>query len=97
MITQDGIKTLSRLIKDNILGSRAVVDGKYVESDIHKIETTKNSVKIYTYLDETVVGRITRHEIITKDGYVFLEKADNVTKTDERGLLTMFEITIKEG
>ena len=97
MITQDGIKTLSRLIKDIILGSRAVVDGKYVESDIHKIETTENSVKIYTYLDETVVGRITRHEIITKDGYVFLEKADNVTKTDERGLLTMFEITIKEG
>lgn len=97
MITQDGIKTLSRLIKDNILGSRAVVDGKYVESDIQKIEITKNSVKIYTYLGETVVGRITRHEIITKDGYVFLEKADSVTKTDERGLLTMFEITIKEG
>lgn len=96
MITPEGISLLGQLIKDSLLKARTTVNGAQVETDIHKVETTADTVEIYTYLDETVVGTITRHQIIAKDNTVFLDKRDSITKTDERGLLTRFEIKIKE-
>ncbi|MDI9412775.1 MAG: hypothetical protein QM401_04260 [Bacillota bacterium] len=96
MITPQGISLLGQLIKDSLLNARTTVNGKVIETAIHRVETTADTVEIYTYLDETVVGTITRHQIIAKDNTVFLDKRDSVAKTDERGLLTRFELKIKE-
>lgn len=97
MITDKGFEYLHRAIKNNIDKPQALVNGIWRDGKVQEIEVTSNSIKIYCYFDELVVGRISRYRLLGKDGNVFLEKADTADKSDERGLLVMFEIQIKEG
>lgn len=97
MITDRGFEFLHKVIKHNIDKPQALVNGRWQDGNVQKTEVTVNSIKIYCYFDETVAGKITRYRLLGKDGNVFLEKADTIDKTDERGLLVVFEIQIKEG
>jgi hypothetical protein len=97
LITEKGFEFLHRTIKSNIDKPQALIGSNWEDGIIQKMKVTDNSVQIYCYFDETVVGNITRYRILGKDGNVFLEKSDSITKTNEKGLLVLFEIQIKEG
>jgi len=96
MITQDGINFLYNALKNGLLKGRAVVNGQYTDIDIQKIETSSNSIKVYLYLSEAITGQITRYQLLTTDGKVFLERSENIAKDNTRGLLTLFEIKLQE-
>lgn len=96
MITPDGVSTLYQSVVDNVASATALVNGVDKPIAIQKFEMTSTSIKVYIYLDETIVGTITRYRLIQFNGKIFLEKLDNVTKDNTRGLLTLFEIDITE-
>lgn len=96
MITEAGFNLLHRAIKDNADRPQVLIGSRWRDGQIQKTEVSNESIKIYCYFDETIVGRITRYRLLGKDGNTFLEKRDTADKDDSRGLLTMFEIQIKE-
>lgn len=95
-MTADGMNLLFGFFKNNLLKCQVLVNGNYVDIPIQKYEQISNSIKIFVYIDETVVGNITQYRLISIDGKVFDTKNDTVTK-DDRGLLTLFEYQIQEG
>ena len=97
MITDRGFEFLHKAIKHNIDKPQALTNGRWQDGKVQKTEVTSNAIKIFCYFDETVAGNITRYRLLGKDGNVFLEKADTANKSNERGLLVLFEIQIKEG
>jgi len=96
MITSDGVNTLYQAVVNNVTSGKALVNGVDKTLPIHKTEITTSAIKVYLYLDETIVGTITRYRLFQVDGTIFLEKTDNVTKDGTRGLLVLFEIDITE-
>lgn len=96
MITGDGLNLIYNNITNNLLKGQVLINGQFQDVPIQKTETTSNSIKIYIYLDENYVGQITGYRIISTDGKTFLERSENVTKDDTRGLLVLFEITLQE-
>lgn len=96
MITADGVDTLYQAIMDNVTSATALVNGVDKSIAIQKFEKTSQSIKVYVYLDETIVGTITRYRLLQRNGKIFLEKSDNVAKDGTRGLLTLFEIDVTE-
>lgn len=96
MITTDGTNLLYRLIKDNLLKAQIVLStGNVIDVPIDRTELTENSIKIYVYVDEDVIGQIIKYKLISVDGKVFLERSENLSK-DDRGLLVLFEIQLQE-
>ena len=97
MIKTDGLNLIYNSITSNLLKGQALIDGQFKDVEIQKTELTSNSVKIFLYLDETYVGQITDYRLITIAGKVFLERSENVTKNNTKGLLVLFEIVLQEG
>lgn len=95
-MTVDGMNLLFGFFKNNLLKCQVLVNGNYVDVPIQKYEQTSNSIRIFVYIDETVVGTITQYRLISTNGTVFDTKSDTITK-DDRGLLTLFEYEIQEG
>ncbi|MEA5008214.1 hypothetical protein [Clostridium tyrobutyricum] len=95
-MTIDGMNLLFGFFKNNLLKCQVLVNGNYVDVPIQKYEQTSNSIKIFVYIDETVIGNMTQYRLISIDGKVFDTKSDTVTK-DDRGLLTLFEYQVQEG
>lgn len=96
MITEKGFEFLHKAIKHNADRPQALTNGNWRDGKVQKTEVTNNSIKVFCYFDETVVGEITRYRLLGKDGNIFLEKTDTADKSGDRGLLIMFEIQIKE-
>lgn len=95
-MTVDGMNLLFGFFENNLLKCQVLVNGNYVDVPIQRYEQTDNSIKIFVYIDETIVGQITQYRLISIDGKVFDAKSDTVTK-DDRGLLTLFEYQVQEG
>jgi hypothetical protein len=95
-MTVDGMNLLFGFFKNNLLKCQVLINGNYVDVSIQRYEQTSSSIKIFVYIDETVVGNITQYRLISIDGKVFDTKSDTVTK-DDRGLLTLFEYQVQEG
>ncbi|WP_027625520.1 hypothetical protein [Clostridium lundense] len=95
MITTDGTNQLYRLISTNILKAQVVVSGATIDVPIDRTELSGNNIKIFAYVDETIIGNITKYRLISVDGKTFLERSDNLAK-DNRGLLILFEIQMQE-
>lgn len=96
MITQDGLNFLYKALKNGLYKAQMLVNGQYKDINIQKIEVTANSIKIFVYADETIIGQITQYRLITNDEKTFLTRSENITKDNTRGLLTMFEIQLLE-
>lgn len=92
----DGISLIYDCIKNNLLKCQILVNNSYKDIEIQRFEKTSDSIKVYVYLDEDVVGTITKYRLITTAGKVFDERVDSVTKDNSRGLLTLFEYQMKE-
>lgn len=95
-MTADGIKLIYDCIKDNILKCQVLVNSSYKDVEIQKFELGTDSIKIFVYLDEDIIGTITKYRLIMTNGKVFDERVDSVTKDNSRGLLTLFEYQMKE-
>jgi hypothetical protein len=63
---------------------------------IQSTKVSNNVLYIYVWLDDTVTGTITNTKLIDKDGDVFVEKADNITKDVIIGTLITFKMTLTE-
>jgi len=95
-MTADGMNLLFSFFKNNLLKCQVLVNGNYLDVPIQRYEQSSNSIKIFVYIDETVVGAITQYRLVSTDGKIFDTKSDTVTK-DDRGLLTLFEYQVQEG
>ena len=95
-MTSDEIQLIYENIKNNLLKCQVLVNGSYKDVEIQKTEISGTSIKVYAYLDETIVGTITRYRLVMTNGKIFDERNDSVTKDDTRGLLTVFEYKIRE-
>lgn len=97
MISSDGLNLIYNNITSNLLKGQVLLNGTFQDVPIQQTQLTTNSVKVFLYLDETYVGQITDYRLITTAGKVFLERSENVTKNNTKGLLVLFEIVIQEG
>mgnify|MGYP001192663758 CR=1 FL=1 len=96
MITQDGVNFLFKALKNGLYKAQVLVNGQYKDINIQTIEVRTNSIKIFVYADETIIGQITQYRLMTYDGKAFLTRNENITKDGTRGLLTLFEIKLQE-
>ena len=95
-MTSDGIRLIYDCITSNIAKMQILINNTYKDIEIQRTELVGTNIKIFVYIDESFVGRITRYKLIMKNGKVFDEKNENLVKDDTRGLLTFFEYRIRE-
>lgn len=95
-MTSDGIKLIHDSIKNNLLKCQVLINGSYKDVEIQKTELSGTSIKIYAYLDETFVGKITKYKLVMTNGNIFDERTDDISKDNSRGLLVLFEYNIRE-
>jgi len=96
MFTPDGLDFLYNSITNDLLKARVLVSGQYVDVGIQKTVLKTDSIQIYVYVPETVVGTITKYQLMLVTGKVMLERTENLVKDGTRGLLNVFEIRLQE-
>lgn len=96
-MTNDGITLLYDTITNNVFKCQVLVGGIWKEIEIQKFEKISNSIKVFVYLDEDIIGTITMYRLIMSNGKIFDQKSDSVVKDNSKGLLVLFEYSIKEG
>lgn len=95
-MTSDGINLIHDTVKNNLLKCQVLINGTWKDVELQKTEKTSNSIKIFVYLDEDFIGTITKYRLIMTNGKIFDERADNVSKDNNRGLLVLFEYKVRE-
>lgn len=95
-ITTIGHSKTKNFIKTLVKEGRYTLNGVQYKTPLYKVDLIGDVIKFYLYLDETVVGNITRIELLDKDGDTFDDTPDNISKPEIRGLLIEFQYTLKK-
>lgn len=96
MLTAAGLNKIASSIKDMISVGTYRIGSIVKEIPIYKITLTNNVLQIQLYLDDSVQGLITQYQLKSSDGTIIAERPDSVQKSSTKGLLIIFNISIKE-
>lgn len=93
-LTIDGAVRYAKLIADEILLAKLVINGKVVEKEFYKKETNGNTITILVYLRGNDVGIVEKLQLVSKDGTVLHDKADIIKKSGTEGFLIGFKFNV---
>lgn len=96
MLTNQGIDFLKTSIEKNLSHANARVNGSNRRLQIHRFNKTATGVQIFVYIDESISGNVSLVQLVFKTGHIFMEKQENITKDNQRGLLILFELKMEE-
>lgn len=94
-ITNTGHNKLKDWLQNLIKEGRYTIGSTKYTTPLFKTERSGDVITFYLYLDDKVAGTITRFELIDKDGQVFDDQPDNISKPSLNGLLVAFKYTIR--
>lgn len=96
IITEIGMAEISAYIADYFQSVEITVDDAQVSLPIYKRIATKDGIKIYIMLDDTIVGNISRVVIYGIKSTVVVAKEEDIIKDSSKGLLVSIPISIVE-
>jgi hypothetical protein len=96
VISSRALEKMATYIESQVTSGRITVNNNEIEMPVYRVERSGNRIKIFLYAGNSIQGSITKYKLIDKDGEVFAEKLDNISKPNTKGLLILFEFTISE-
>lgn len=96
MLTPTGINKTAAAVLGLISHATYTLGGVTSTAAIYKTEVEQNVLKVYLFLNEAAAGQLTNFKLIDKDGEVFADRPDNITKPSTKGMWVMFKFAIVE-
>lgn len=95
-LTTTGINKQLLLMKNSLSHASYLLNNQPKIIDFFKIEIEGDTIKIYVYLDDTIVGTVKNISLVDKDGDVIAISLREFNKTNIEGLLTVFAYKFTE-
>lgn len=95
-ITTTGFNKWKQWLIDTIKEGRYTINGLAKIIPVYRVDHVGDVITIYLYFDDSIVGTITKYELIDQDNAVFDTQNDNISKTATRGHLVSFKYTISK-
>ena len=87
MIEQKGLAVFNKAVAETI--TRAVCP-------IKSVTVEGATFKVNIYLDDTLSGTVTNTKLYDKDGNLLIQRQDVVPKPEEKNLLVVFQLELRE-
>ena len=68
----------------------------YTHLDVYKRQVEGAKFKVNIYLDDTLSGTVTNTKLYDKDGNLLIQRQDVVPKPEEKNLLVVFKLELRE-
>lgn len=94
-ITNQAHEKMKDWLQNTIKEGRAVIGGVTHTLPIYKVTRVGDVITFYLYLDDKYSGTVTKFQLIDRDGTVFDDQPDNISKPSINGLLATFKYTLK--
>ena len=96
MISQSALNKTAQYYESILSHGRYRVGSSYTQIPIDRVVVEDNVIRVYLLVDHSFVGSINQFQLFDKDGDIFAEKADTLTKTELQGVLARFTFTVTE-
>lgn len=96
MIEQKGLAVFNKAIAETITRAACTIDGKDIVLPIKSVTVEGATFKVNIYLDDTLKGTVTNTKLYDKDGSLLIQRQDVVAKPEEKNLLIVFQLELRE-
>ena len=96
MIEQKGLAVFNKAIAETITRAVCTIDGKDIVLPIKSVTVEGATFKVNIYLDDTLKGTVTNTKLYDKDGNLLMQRPDVVAKPEEKNLLIVFQLELRE-
>lgn len=96
MIEQKGLAVFNKAIAETITRAVCTIDGKDIVLPIKSVTVEGATFKVNIYLDDTLKGTVTNTKLYDKDGNLLMQRPDVVPKPEEKNLLVVFQLELRE-
>lgn len=96
MIEQKGLAIFNKAIAETITRAVCTIDGKDIVLPIKSVTVEGATFKVNIYLDDTLKGTVTNTKLYDKDGNLLMQRPDVILKPEEKNLLVVFQLELKE-
>lgn len=96
MIEQKGLAVFNKAIAGTITRAVCTIDGKDIVLPIKSVTVEGATFKVNIYLDDTLKGTVTNTKLYDKDGSLLIQRQDVVAKPEEKNLLIVFQLELRE-
>lgn len=96
MITKYGIKMYAQAISDATVKARLTYEDKVEIRDVLVKDVVEDELKIQFVLDDADDGKITKIELLDKDGVVLIDRPFLFEKTDDYNVWVLFRLRLRE-
>lgn len=96
MIEQKGLAVFNKAIAETITRAVCTIDGKDIVLPIKSVTVEGAMFKVNIYLDDTLKGTVTNTKLYDKDGSLLIQRQDVVAKPEEKNLLIVFQLELRE-
>lgn len=96
MIEQKGLAVFNKAIAETITRAVCTIDGKDIVLLIKSVTVEGATFKVNIYLDDTLKGTVTNTKLYDKDGSLLIQRQDVVAKPEEKNLLIVFQLELRE-
>lgn len=96
MIEQKGLAVFNKAVAETITRAVCRISGKDYTLPIKSVTVEGATFKVNIYLDDTLSGTVTNTKLYDKDGNLLIQRQDVVPKPEEKNLLVVFQLELRE-
>lgn len=96
MIEQKGLAVFNKAVAETITRAVCTISGKDYTLPIKSVTVEGAAFKVNIYLDDTLSGTVTNTKLYDKDGNLLIQRQDVVPKPEEKNLLVVFQLELRE-
>ena len=96
MITEKGLNIIANSILNLIDHAEIKINDEVKKINLYKTNIEKNYLKVFLMLDDTVKGKITETNLISKSNEILMSRSEIIEKDISKGLLIIFSLKINE-
>ena len=91
MIEQKGLAVFNKAVAETITRAVCTISGKDYTLPIKSV-----TVEGATFKEDTLSGTVTNTKLYDKDGNLLIQRQDVVPKPEEKNLLVVFQLELRE-
>lgn len=90
------LAVFNKAVAETITRAVCTISGKDYTLPIKSVTVEGATFKVNIYLDDTLSGTVTNTKLYDKDGNLLIQRQDVVPKPEEKNLLVVFQLELRE-
>ena len=95
-LTPEGINKQLVMLRESLSHAKYMLDGIETRANIFKVDINADTIRIFVYLDDTIVGNVKNISLVDKDGIVIAIANREFEKPATKGLYSVFSYKLVE-